>query len=235
MARHWAGAGLLDTRRTIETPEGVALGVRVAGPVPRMLAFLLDLLLRGAIYFVAALPLACLGETGMGLLLLLTFALEWFYPVYFEVWRRGATPGKRSLGLQVVHQDGTTVGLPASLLRNLMRFADFLPLAYGIGLLFMTFDKDFRRLGDLAAGTLVVYREASAADARPAPVEPLLPAVALTQDDQRAILSFSERAPQWTAERAAELASLAQPLTGLREGASASALHGIAAWIRSRR
>ena len=235
MARTLSGAGLLDTLRTIETPEGVSLGVRVAGPVPRMLAFLLDLMLRSAIYFMAAIPLACLGETGLGLLLLVIFALEWFYPVYFEVWRRGATPGKRSLGLQVVHQDGTTVGLPASLLRNLLRFADFLPMVYGLGLLFMTFDEDFRRLGDLAAGTLVVYREAGPGDAKPASTEPLLPAFALTQDDQRAILSFSERAPQWTTERAAELASLAAPLTGLREGASASALHGIAAWIRSRR
>lgn len=235
MSRTLSGEGLLDTRRTIETPEGVALGVRVAGPVPRMLAFLLDMLLRGAIYFIAAMPLACLGETGIGLLLLLLFALEWFYPVYFEVWRRGATPGKRSLGLQVVHHDGTTVGLPASLLRNLMRFADFLPMAYGLGLLFMAFDKDFRRLGDLAAGTLVVYREAEAKPAKLAAVEPLLPACPLTQDDQLAILSFSERAPQWTPERTAELASLATALTGLREGASAGALHGIAAWIRSRR
>jgi uncharacterized RDD family membrane protein YckC len=200
-----------------------------------MLAFLLDLMLRGAIYFVAAMPLACLGETGIGLLLLLMFALEWFYPVYFEVWRRGATPGKRSLGLQVVHHDGTTVGLPASLLRNLMRFADFLPVAYGLGLLFMTFDKDFRRLGDLAAGTLVVYREASPQAPKAAAIEPLLPAFPLTQEDQLAIVSFSERAPQWTAERAAELATLARPLTGLREAASVSALHGIAAWIRSRR
>ncbi len=58
-----------------------------------------------------------LGDLGLGIYLLLFFSLLWFYPVAFEVWRRGATPGKSALGLQVVHDDGTPVGLPASLLR----------------------------------------------------------------------------------------------------------------------
>ncbi len=226
---------MLDTVRTVETPEGVALSVRVAGAVPRVLAFLLDLMVRAAVYMALAIPLAFLGQTGMGLLLIATFLLEWFYPVYFEVWRGGATPGKRSLGLQVVHTDGTTVGLQSSLLRNLMRFADFLPFAYGFGLLFMALDRDFRRIGDLAAGTLVVYREPLAGSSAPPTVAAVAPTVALRMDEQRAILSFSERATQWTADRARELANLAEPLTGMREAAGVDALHGLAAWLRSRR
>lgn len=226
---------MLDTARRVETPEGVALNVRVAGAVPRTLAFLLDFMVRMAVLTGLSIPLAFLGQTGIGIMMIVAFLFEWFYPVYFEVWRAGATPGKRSMGLHVIHADGTTVGLPSSLLRNLMRFADFLPFAYGFGLCFMALDRDFRRLGDLAAGTLVVYREAPAALRPPPAVAPIVPLTPLTMDEQRAILSFSERAEQWTAERAAELASLALPLTGSRGAAGVSALHGVAAWLRSRR
>lgn len=225
---------MLDTARTVETPEGVALRVRVAGPAPRTLAFLLDLLARSVIYIGLSIPLVFLGETGLGLLFIVAFLLEWFYPVYFEVWRGGATPGKRALGLVVIHEDGTSVGLRGSLLRNLLRAADFLPVAYGLGLSFMALDRDFRRLGDIAAGTRVVYREAPA-DARPAAAEPIPPPVPLTLEEQAAILSFSERASGWTAERAAELAELAAPLTGARGPAGVAALHGLAAWLRGRR
>lgn len=226
---------MLDTVRTVETPEGVALGMRVAGLVPRGLAFMLDLLVRATVYIGILIPLAFLGQTGAGIWMICAFLIEWFYPVYFEVWRGGATPGKRSLGLQVVHADGTTVGLQSSLLRNLMRFADFMPMTYGFGLLSMVLDRDFRRLGDLAAGTLVVYRESAPAAVKPPSAAPVLPPVPLRMDEQKAILSFSERAEQWTKDRARELATLAEPLTGAREAAGVDALHGVAAWLRSRR
>lgn len=226
---------MLDTERTVETPEGVALSIRPAGPVPRLLAFGVDLTIRLAFYMMAAIPLAFLGAAGLGLILIVAFLLEWFYPVYFEVWRRGATPGKRAFGLVVVHLDGTTVGLRASLLRNLMRFADFLPVAYGVGLVSMVVDRDFRRLGDLAAGTLVVYREGEVAAPTAHAVAAVPPPVPLSLSEQRAIASFSERASQWSEERARELASLAEPLTGAREAAAVDALHGMAAWLRGDR
>ena len=114
-----------------------------------------------------------LAGLGQGLMLLGFFLLEWFYPVFFEL-RSGATPGKRAMGLRVVHDDGTPVGAVASVIRNLLRVADFLPLFYAAGLVSCLVDRDFRRLGDLAAGTLVVHSEPplkpqGIRNARPAP------------------------------------------------------------------
>ncbi len=87
------------------------------------------------------------------------FALLWFYPVYFEVRAHGQTPGKRFMGLRVLQENGTPVGWSASVLRNFLLVADFLPVLYLAALISMISDSSFRRLGDLAAGTLVVYAD----------------------------------------------------------------------------
>ena len=228
---------MLDTVRTIETPEGVALTVRVAGPVPRALAWGIDQLLRMFVWTVLGSPLALMGETGVGLMLIGMFALEWFYPVYFEVRWDGATPGKQVLGLKVVHDDGTPVGWSASVIRNLLRFGDFLPVAYGIGLAAMLMDRDFRRLGDLAASTLVVYAGDAGARAAP-PVEgaPLAPPVALSLDAPRAVLDFAGRSKAWSEERREEVALLLAPLWAASTGPQAlSRVLGLAAWLSGRR
>src|SRR5512143_1036292 len=148
----------LDTIHTFETPEGIELGLRVAGPLPRALAWVIDALIRYGGLFIVSIALSILGEFGFGLFLILLFLVEWFYPVLFEV-SRGATPGKKMMGLAVVHDNGTPIGWPASMIRNLLRVIDFFPLMYGTGLLSMLINRQFKRLGDLAAGTLVVYRE----------------------------------------------------------------------------
>jgi hypothetical protein len=72
----------------------------------------------------------------------------------------GQSPGKRWVGLRVIRSDGTPITLSESLIRNLARLVDFLPAAYGIGIITMFIDKQSRRLGDLAAGTLVVQDRA---------------------------------------------------------------------------
>ena len=74
----------LDTIRRIETPEGVVLTLRVAGPMVRSLAWAIDQLLRIIIYMIFATPLAFLGELWVGILLILLFLIEWFYPVFFH-------------------------------------------------------------------------------------------------------------------------------------------------------
>ncbi len=79
---------------------------------------------------VLMLGLAFLGKLGAGLGLLLTFIMTWWYMVLFEVLNQGRSPGKQMMGLRVVHDDGTPVGWAASLLRNLLRFADILPFGY---------------------------------------------------------------------------------------------------------
>lgn len=228
----------LDTLRVFETPEGVDLALRLAGPVPRAMALAIDWLIRLALYAVL-MPLMALSGLGVGLVLLGLFLIAWFYPVWFEL-RGGATPGKRALGLTVVNNDGTPVGPAASLLRNLLRAVDFLPLFYAAGLVSMLLDGDFRRLGDLAAGTLVVYAEDKRLPASIPRREPRAPAARLSVELQQAILDFAERSPRLSRARCAELAELA--VERLRNGArpprgeaAVDHLLGIANWIAGRR
>ncbi len=213
---------MLDTARRIATPEGIELELRLAGPVPRAAAWALDLLLRIAILILAYVALGALGGFGTGAFLLVWFFLEWLFPAWCEVNWAGATPGKKALGLAVLHDDGTPVGWPAALARNLLRAIDFLPLCYGLGFLTMVMNRDFKRLGDLAAGTIVVYREAKPRGFQVPEGAPLAPAVALTLPEQRAILDFAERAHGLTAERAEELAAIPRGLVGGESGPAAS-------------
>ncbi len=221
----------MDTRFRVETPEGIELAFSVAGAVPRGLAFLVDMSIRSVIYTVSALAFFLwLGEAATGPTLLVVFATEWFYPVVFEVLWRGQTPGKAGLGLRVVHMDGTPIRLPASLLRNLLIAADFLPLAYGFGIVSMLCDRHFRRLGDMAAGTLVIHtRHEGLPDHVELGAAPVPPPIALDAEEEQAVVAFAERAPSLTAARADELARLAAPLGGTRK-----ALEGIAAHLLGR-
>ncbi|GAD64162.1 RDD family protein [Aquipseudomonas alcaligenes] len=221
-------AALLDTRHQVETPEGIDLILRPAGLLPRALAFGIDLLIRGAILLGAFFILAILGQFGMGLGTILYFLINWWYPVLFEVLYQGRTPGKKAMGLRVIHDDGTPVGWAASLTRNLLRAVDMLPFAYCVGAVSSLSHPSFKRLGDLAAGTLVVYRDEP-------PKRPQLPEAdaerapfSLSLVEQRALLDFAERSADLSAARRAELAGiLAEPLESLPEQTE-KRLHGIA-------
>lgn len=209
---------MLDTTRSISTPEGIVLTLRLAGPVPRAIAWAIDLAIRAVILFAASLAIAILYKAGYAVYLLAAFLLEWLYPVFFEVYWGGATPGKRWLGIQVLHDDGTPVRWPASLTRNLLRTVDFLPMLYFLGFFAMVCHRDFKRLGDLAADTLVVYRDARIVEPDVPRAAPVAPAVPLSIDDQRAVLDFAERAGKLTDERAVELADIPKSLTGDIQG-----------------
>jgi uncharacterized RDD family membrane protein YckC len=226
---------MLDTYRPVETPEGVEIGLRVAGPVPRLFAALMDLGIRLLVFVALAIPTSALGRGGTGLFLIGVFLVEWFYPVIFEVKGRGATPGKRAMHLLVLHRDGTPVGWPASVIRNLIRFADFLPAAYGFGLASMLVDRDFRRLGDLAAGTVVVHADSEAAGSRVPAAPPLRPPVPLSLDEQRAVIEFAERLSTWPEARAVELAGILSPLTSASGSEGVTRLVGMANWLLGRR
>ena len=212
---------MLDTARRVATPEGIEITLRVAGPVPRALAFVLDLLIRGAAMIAVTIAAAAFGRFGSAVMLLTAFLLEWLYPVFFEVVTAGATPGKRAMGLLVLNDDGTPIRWPASLTRNLLRAIDFLPFMYFIGFCSMIANRDFKRLGDLAANTLVVYRDAKPSAASIPEASPIAPSSALSLAEQRTLLDFSERANRLTAERAAELAEIVAPLAGNHSGAEA--------------
>ncbi|HET7198125.1 MAG TPA: RDD family protein [Burkholderiales bacterium] len=206
---------MLDTTRRVATPEGIELTLHLAGPVARALAWSIDLVLRVAVLFVVMLLGSAFGRAGGGIVLLAAFFVEWLLPACFEAMWNGQTPGKRAMGLRVLNDDGTPLRWPGALTRNLLRAADFLPFAYGVGLLAMLANRDFKRLGDLAAATVVVYEpEKRAAAHKLAEAPPVPPPFALTLDEQRALLDLAERSGSLTAERLEELAELPTPLVG---------------------
>ena len=203
----------LDTRYQVETPEGIDLPLRPAGLMVRSLAFGIDLGIRGAILGVLFLVLAFLGQLGMGLGSLLLFAVSWWYMVLFEVLHQGRSPGKQWMGLRVIHDDGTPIGWSASLLRNLLRFVDLLPFGYCFGAISCLQHPTFKRLGDIAAGTLVVYSERPLARPQLPDALPRSSPVPLNLGEQRALLAFAERQAELSPARVNELAALlAQPL-----------------------
>ncbi|HET7796151.1 MAG TPA: RDD family protein [Rhizobacter sp.] len=226
----------LDTLYTAETPEGIALSLRPAGVAARALAYMVDLGVRFGLYLVVAMVAVAFGGMGRGLLLVSVFLLEWFYPVVFELMRGGATPGKRLFGLQVVMDSGLPVTPAASITRNLLRAADFLPLLYGFGLVAMLLRRDFKRLGDLAAGTLVVYRDTVALHGKLPDAPPLAPARALAPREQAAIVAWAGRAARLTPARLDELAQLARSVTPHQGAGDATRqLLGVAQWLVGRR
>ena len=190
----------------------------LAGPVPRALAWTVDLVLRLIILSMVSAVLGATGAFGSGVFYMLAFFLEWLYPAVCEVYWHGATPGKKTFKLRVLHDDGTPVDWTAALIRNLLRAVDFLPLLYGFGLIAMLVNRDFKRLGDLAAGTVVVHDDRSRKSAAIPQAAPLAPGIALSLAEQRAVLDFAERAPALTDARAEELAELATPLIGQAQG-----------------
>ncbi len=222
---------MLDTLILVETPEGIELGLRLAGPLPRMLAWLIDAVIRFALLYALALGLLLLGAFGVGMLFLAVFLVEWLYPVAFELLMEGQTIGKRALGLRVLCDDATPVTLSASVLRNLLRAVDFMPVFYGLGVAVMLSNRSFQRLGDLAAGTLVVYVDQPQRSEKLTSAPPLSPPVALTAEEQQALIAFAERLPELSSERAQELASLAIPLGAEGKAPTPERLVRLANWL----
>ena len=218
---------MLDTTAEVETPEHVVFRFQVAGPARRMVAYVVDLLVRALIALVLLIPLflSVLGtETELmgaelGIFLVALFLLEWGYYVFFETLMGGRSLGKLALGLRVVRQDGRPLSIGDSLLRNLLRAADFLPMGYALGVLIMGFDPIFRRLGDWVAGTMVVSEsrraQLSKVEVEPAPsVDELatLPArVDLRGPELDAIELFLRRQSAISVARRKELADLIAP------------------------
>lgn len=229
---------ILDTIVSAETPEGILLELRPAGLTARCYAFLLDQLIKLALLYVIEILALFAGGLGIGLALILLFTIEWLYPVVFELSRWGATPGKRSLGLRVVMDNGLPVTPAASLTRNLLRAADLLPMFYGFAVVSMLLRRDFKRLGDIAAATLVVYQPRPATKIAASDIPPLAPAIALVPADQAAVIALAARAPRLTGERLDELAALAAPVSGDRGQSGPHITRrvlGVAQWFLGRR
>jgi uncharacterized RDD family membrane protein YckC len=227
-----AGGAPLDTTISIETPEHIAFQFQLAGPARRAVAYGIDAAVRAAIIFIVVM-LAGLASVGSsfsgwkaGAVLLVLFVMEWGYFVACETLMNGASLGKRAVGLRVVTREGLPVSFGDSVLRNLLRAADFLPGAYAFGLLVMIGDKSFRRLGDLAAGTIVIFEERATlrqpVRLNPPPTDDELsgfpPMIELPVEALEALELFLARAKDLLPLRELELANLLAPAYAKRLG-----------------
>lgn len=163
-------------RVTIETPERVAFSVELADLGSRFLAIAVDMAIQTVALVVVVGVLAGawglldasspsarsqpIRATILGVGMVVLFLIFWGYHVAFETWGRGQTPAKRIFGLRVIKDDGSPVGFLDAVVRNLVRVVDILPSSYAIGVVAIFLSKQHKRLGDMAAGTLVVHEPA---------------------------------------------------------------------------
>jgi uncharacterized RDD family membrane protein YckC len=183
-------SSLGEPRQVVRSADQVPLHLPLAGPTSRMLAYLVDvvivfflaLALMVLLALVTPLLVGLLGplqrlaeglgsgsgevsETGVVLvavaMLFVFMAAEISYFLFWEIANRGRSPGKALLGLRVVRDGGLPLDLTSSLLRNLLRIVDYLPTYYLAGFIAMLVSPEGKRLGDLAAGTIVVRLDRS--------------------------------------------------------------------------
>jgi len=227
-----------EDRISIATPEGVDLDLTLAGLGSRFVAALIDALIQGSIFIALRILAGLLSAGGGGIgeldvgwasgialaaVFIATFLVFFAYPVAFETWASGRTPGKRWTGLRVVRVGGAPVSFLPSAVRNLVRVVDFLPTAYGVGIVTVLANGRNQRLGDLAAGTLVVRERTAArpvraaeasAQAEAGPASPPLPpdwaswdVSAVSAEDLGTVRRFLERRPFLTPESRSRLAN----------------------------
>ena len=209
----------LDQLVDVETPEQVVFSYTIAGIGSRAAAALVDYLLlallQATVLFSAA-PFVRRGATGpwvVAILVLLSFVLFWGYFVLYEGLWDGQTPGKRQFGLRVVRDGGYSINFAASAVRNLVRVIDLIPGTYGVGLVSVALSPTGKRLGDYAAGTMVVRERTTltTAEARPpagdlaSSTSRTVPTAALTDDEFALLDRFIARRGTLDAARRAQL------------------------------
>jgi uncharacterized RDD family membrane protein YckC len=221
-----------EDRLAIATPEGVEIELTLAGVGSRFIAGAIDFVIEVCVIIALAVILEPAGSAGAAIFSSAVFGVIFFYHVLFEVLGGGRTLGKRWTGLRVVRSGGRPVTLTRSALRNILRIVDILPGFYAVGMTVIFVTPLNQRVGDLAAGTLVVRdrhgdrRRAKAAAMAP-PVDLGSAATwdvsAVSGEDVAAVRAFLERRetlrPEARATIAAELCSRLRPRVG---GASES-------------
>jgi uncharacterized RDD family membrane protein YckC len=219
---------MISSLLPIETPEGISFSYEPASLMDRGKAYLIDLLIRIGVLLVLGLffllVLRPVVAAGVGLWLILAFLVEWGYYVLFEMVWDGQSPGKRLFNLRVIKSAGHPIGFYDSVLRNLLRAADALPvlppslpLSYGVGALSMIVSRRFQRLGDLAADTIVVHEKRAWFATQPPraaalSVSPDLRRLTLSNQERRLLQEFVVRKDRLHPDRCEELAQiLAEP------------------------
>lgn len=152
---------------SIETPELVAIQMPIAGIGSRFIALLVDYLIwipgilvvgRLFAFFLPSLKAfnSLSEQWAFAVYLFLIFLFNWGYFTLFEAFWNGRTPGKRVARIRVIQRSGRPIGLFESMARNFIRYVDQIPFFYAVGAIAIFVTRDHQRLGDLAAGTLVV-------------------------------------------------------------------------------
>lgn len=229
----------IDTLQMVELAEGMEIHLRAAGPFLRLISWILDLVIEGAalifLNLIITLIFPVMGTAvSEGVYILSFFIIWWFYPVFFEISPWGATIGKRALGLRVVNEAGGGITIGASMIRNFVRSVEvilpFIPLV-------AFFNPRFQRLGDLAAGTLVVYSKPRIDPVIPGPppLEKVPVNYTLSREEEAAILSFRYRSGGWSEARRIELSNHLKKLTGEVGLKGVSKLMGMAHWLEEKR
>jgi uncharacterized RDD family membrane protein YckC len=152
---------------SIDTPELVAIEMPLAGIGSRFIALLIDYLIWSA--GLVVLLLVCVvvppavhafskisEQWVVAIVVFIVFLVQWGYFTLFEAFWNGRTPGKRVARIRVIQRSGRAIGLFESMARNLVRYVDQIPFFYAVGVITMFATRQHQRLGDLAAGTLVV-------------------------------------------------------------------------------
>jgi uncharacterized RDD family membrane protein YckC len=159
----------VDEQLSVESVTGVDLTLSIAGPGTRSYAFVIDWHIRAlvaAAWLLVAyylFDIALTVKSAAGFLSILPAAIIYFlYHPILEVALRGRTPGKRMAGVRIVSRDGSPPGTSALLMRNIFRLIDSLPAAYMLGLITCFVTANRVRIGDMAAGTLLVLDNAAA-------------------------------------------------------------------------
>ncbi|MFG0264925.1 MAG: RDD family protein [Rhodopirellula sp. JB055] len=237
----------LDTTIGVVTPENIAFEYQLAGPFRRLPAYVIDIFVRAAVIaaivlflllFVGLSGLQSLGSFAFAAGIISYFLISWFYGAAMEAFFNGRTIGKWACGIRVIDVDGCPIKGKRAVLRNLLRIADLAPVAAlssldenippvfliptgMVGLICVISTRRMQRLGDIAAGTMVIIDEkmwqlpvAKIDDPRVAPLATFIPGdYAISRSMARTLAIYAERRHYLTPARRREIARhLTRPL-----------------------
>jgi uncharacterized RDD family membrane protein YckC len=235
----------VDRTIAVRTPESIAFSYELAGLGSRFLAVLLDLFFQilcalAIVWAMAALALRLPNEAArtslpdrtaeslaIAIVIVLGFLVFFGYFIIFELAWNGQTPGKRLIGIRVVRDGGFPLDFVSSLVRNLIRTLEFALGFYALSAISTLLSKENKRLGDYAAGTIVVRDARIVAPPAPRPGAPAI-GIRLTEEERRLVSRFLDRRELLTPGRRRELASqiaglfrsrLGEPLASLDDEA----------------
>ncbi|MEH7382187.1 RDD family protein [Bacillus sp. JJ1533] len=195
----------------IKTPEFVSIQFQIAGVGSRAAAFLLDTLILSISSILILLTLLLilhgvsdfwlLGETffstPVAIAIILLFILNWGYFFLLEFFAGGRTIGKKVVGIRVIQENGHSITLLSSFIRNFLRIIDSLPASYFLGIIMIFFHSKHKRIGDLVAGTIVIHERRAKKTKKESQLDKEIRRRGLSKDlltiDQWALKSFGNR------------------------------------------